>query len=52
MKVCFTQEEVEEIVLAHVRVFFPEANKASISTYATDYCRVICEPPPEEPAEE
>ena len=49
MKICFTQEEVEAIVLAHVQKFYAEANTATISSYRTDFCTVAYEAP-EEPA--
>ena len=47
MKVSFTQEEVEAIVLAHVQKFFPEANVATISNYRSDFCAVTHEVPVE-----
>lgn len=48
MKVSFTQEEVEAIVLAHVQKFFPQANQAEINTYRADFCSVIFEEPKSE----
>ena len=48
MKICFTQEEVEAIVLAHVQKFYAEANTATISSYRTDFCTVAYDAP--EPA--
>lgn len=52
MKVNFTQEEVEAIVLAHVQKFFPEANSATISNYRADFCSVTHEKPVVEPIAE
>lgn len=52
MKVCFNEIEVEEIVLAHVQKFFPQANKVEINRYSVDFCRVTHELPAEEPKEE
>lgn len=49
MKICFTQEEVEAIVLAHVQNFYAGANTATISNYRADFCTVSYEAP-EEPA--
>lgn len=49
MKICFTQEEVEAIVLAHVQKFYAEANTATISSYRADFCTVSYEAP-QEPA--
>ena len=47
MKICFTEKEVEAIVLAHVQKFFPQANLAEINHYSSDYCRVTHEAPAE-----
>lgn len=47
MKICFTESEVEAIVLAHVQRFYPEANKAEISNYRMDFCTVVYEAPQE-----
>lgn len=52
MKVCFTETEVETIVLAHVQQFFPQANKVYINSYGTDFCRVLHEAPEPEKADE
>lgn len=51
MKICFTEKEVEAIVLAHVQKFFPEANKVTLNNYSADFCRVTHEEP-EPPVEE
>jgi hypothetical protein len=51
MKICFTEKEVAEIVLAYVQKFFPQANVAEISHYSVDYCRVTHEAPAEPEAE-
>lgn len=45
MKVCFTESEVEAIVLAHVQKFFPQANKVTLNNYSADFCRVMYEAP-------
>lgn len=53
MKVCFTEKEVEQIVLEFVqRTITPKLNAIRISTYATDYCVVTVEEPEPPKAEE
>lgn len=50
MRICFTQDEVEAIVLAHVQKIAPEMNTVFISSYRSDWCVVTREEP--EPAVE
>jgi len=51
MKVCFTEKEVEQIVLEFVqRTIAPRLNHVHISNYASDYC-VVTQREPEEPEE-
>lgn len=41
MKICFTEKEVEEIVLEFVqRTITPKLNHIRLSNYAADYCVV------------
>lgn len=48
MKIAFTQEEVEKIVLQYVRTNFTEhMNSVRISHYSGDYCVVMFEEPKE-----
>jgi hypothetical protein len=50
MKVIFTEEEVQQIVLEFVqRTLTPKLNNVRISNYSMDYCIVTVEQP-EEPA--
>lgn len=51
MKVCFTEKEVEQIVLEFVqRTIAPRLNHVHISNYASDYC-VVTQREPEETEE-
>jgi hypothetical protein len=48
MKICFTEKEVEEIVLEFVqRTITPKLNHIRLSNYAADYC-VVTQREPEE----
>ena len=51
MKICFTEKEVEEIVLEFVqRTITPKLNHIRLSNYAADYC-VVTQREPEETEE-
>lgn len=53
MKVCFTEQEVEQIVLEFVqRNLTPKLNSVRISSYASEYCVVTSVEPEPEPTTE
>ena len=53
MKVCFTEKEVEQIILEFVqRTISHKLNTVRVSNYASDYCVVTHVEPEPEPTTE